>query len=257
MSYGAFLLSTPFFWANLCGLGVGAALSALTRLPRRARDAERARARKGVAVPLRFALAVAAIVGGFLVAESGSMLDLRLLPVAGVAAAGAFLFLRFPRIAGIPIVLAVAIAAVFAVLFIEPFVPVRGPTELGVLRVLSIDEGIMRVEVATRGDASARVVELPGRELAVRAVVFVVPPQLVFLGATAGARLAAISAAEAEQVIWEYVPPHDGLLELLKRIPGVALRQTSSAPARTNILRVYRAVLIDADTLELRQVELQ
>lgn len=256
MTYGGFLLQSPFFWAAVGGVGVGGAIATLTRFPRRSRNPERARARKWAAFPAWLTIAVLSGVLGMLLPPTGSMLEVAMVPVAGVAAGLSLLILRFPRVLGVPLVAVLAGVGVVTVLLLQPFLPLREETVVARLTVLSITSESMRVEVTDPLTSGSRFVTLSGRRLAAEVTMLRYPRELFFTGAESGVRLSAVVGDSPEGVgLWSFEPPAGGVLSWVFRVPGVEVI-TSSAPAvLTNLLRSYQVVARADGTVELRRVD--
>jgi hypothetical protein len=267
MSYWGYLVHDPFLWAAVAGFGVGGALAAATRIPRRAADPDRAGAWKWTAVPLWLSITVVAAAAGMLIPEPGAMLNLALLPVAGVVAGVSAFIVRFPRVIGIPLVVVFAGIGVVTTLLMQPFQPLRGETVLGSVEVLNATPELMQLEVDEPFSASSRFVAVPGRSLSVRATRLEFPRELFFIGAAAGVRLSGIVGTAPEvataggdgaegdgvQSLWRYEPPTEGPLRHAVRVPGVNVSEATSDPVVTNILRTYLIVALPDGTVELRR----
>lgn len=254
MTYGGFLLQNPFFWAAVGGAGVGGAFASLTRIPGRSRDPDRARARKWAAFPAWLTITAIAGVLGMLLPPVGSMLDMAMLPTAGVAAGLALFIIRFPRALGIPLVAALVAVAVVTVLLLQPFLPLREQTVVGRLTVLSISSDTMRVEVTEPHTPGSRFVTVPGGRLAVEVTALRYPRELFFTGAEAGVRLSAIGGEPPQGVrLWRYELPADGVFSYVFRVPGVEITTLPSPAVRTNLLRSYAVVANTDGTVELRR----
>jgi hypothetical protein len=164
VSYALFLLRSDLFWAMLAGIGLGAVVAAATILPARRSQPERVRARKWTATYLALALLVVAGAGAYLFVGAADIayrecLIVGLVATALTAAAG-----RFPRAAGIPIVVAVVVAAAVVGFGLRDWIPVRADTEVARIRALSVvaDESVVEISGPLGSAGVPEVVTLPG-----------------------------------------------------------------------------------------------
>jgi hypothetical protein len=164
------------------GLFTGAAVSQATRRTRHRANPTRAATKKWVLACA--CLSVAVIVGLLAVFVPGParIMDARLAWAGGIAAAAAFLALRFKKAMGIPvIVLLIAFVAVFA-LFLRSITAFTGETEIATVRTISVDSASMRLELVSRG-AEPVLLTMKGTSFSPIVNVVIFSDLLVFLGA--------------------------------------------------------------------------
>lgn len=230
------LLASPLPWVVLGGLFFGAALSRATRGIRSARDPERASTRKWVLVSLGFSLAVLSGLFAVFLPGPSRILSVSYAWAAGAAAVVAFAALRFRRAMGIPVVvLAVAVAAL-AALFLQSIRAFTGETEIASVRVVTVDDASMRLELVPRGEPPV-LLTMKGTSFSpvVRVVIF--SDTLVFLGARTWYRFEGLTSFDQnlrQQDTDFRLPRPPGVSERLWRlfeaheakIPGVKAVQT-------------------------------
>ncbi|MFP4377930.1 MAG: hypothetical protein ACLFP4_12885 [Spirochaetales bacterium] len=197
MSYWGFLIRHELFWALVVGVALGGAIADATRRPAlsvRSRRSRRSRDRKWARFWLWLAAAVAAAAAGMVIPPN---LVIFTPPAAYTAAAGFILAaaaLRFPRAAGIPIAVLLVLAASGGGLLVRSWTPVRDTRVLAEFVVLALEEDRMSVEVEIDPDRAASpetsVVQIPDRNLTVRALLHEPSPYLFLLGASSFIELA-------------------------------------------------------------------
>src|SRR6056297_1065140 len=168
MTYGGFLLRHPLFWALLCGLAIEVAFAAATSRPSRSRRPARASSRKWTITWFALSIAFAAAAAGMIVVPDLAILRLESVSalLAGLLVCG--LGLRFPRSAGLPVLVLVGSVAILGGWLVRDYVPVRSTTELGEFTVLSVREQELAVEVVLRtptSDEVPEIVNVPGDRL--------------------------------------------------------------------------------------------
>ncbi|MFW5717343.1 MAG: hypothetical protein ACOC0E_07860 [Spirochaetota bacterium] len=238
MSYGAFLLRNPLFWALVAGGAVGVAAAAATWNPARSRHPGRTASRKWAWAWFSLAVAVATAAAGLIVPP-----DLAIARPASLAAFGAGLAIaglgcRFPRVAGLPSLVLISAAAVLGAWIVRDYVPVRAETELARVSVLTLRDEETSLEVTlTHPDATGipHIVTEPRENPSFHVDVLDVPQGLFWLGASRFARYVGAG----------------GLPEVAVRPASAFLRSAGLvAPARIepnvpafNLLRTYRLVI--------------
>jgi len=262
------LLSSPFPWVALGGLFFGAALSRATRGTRRARHPEHAATRKWVLACLLLSVALAC---GLLAIfppphfefQRSTIADTRWAWIAGVAAAVAFLALRFRKAAGIPVVVLAAALVAAVALFLQSLHAFTGETEIATIRVISVDPAAMRLELAARGQPPA-LLSMKGTYFApiVRVVIF--DDLLVFLGARTWYRFEGLTSFDdalrqqdtdyrfpqppgISQALWKWFEQND------RRIPGVRTAQTEFTGKRARDLTAYTVDVQNDGGVEVRE----
>ncbi len=186
MSYGGFLLRHPLFWSLLCGFAVGGALAAATRRTRNTRRPERVASRKWAFAWLFLSIAVAAAAAGIIAPPEPAVYH-RLAPVvAGIGFALGLLGLRFPKAAGVPVLLILGSMAFLGAWMVRDFVPVRTPVSPARFVVLSVRESGLTLEVARITDGSIGqpvVVSVADSGLRAELELLELPEELFLLGA--------------------------------------------------------------------------
>src|SRR6056297_3342565 len=125
MTYGGFLLRHPLFWALLCGLAIGVAFAAASSRPSRSRRPARASARKWTITWLALSIAFGSAATGMIVVPDLAILRLESVwaLLAGLIVCG--LGLRFPRSAGLPVLVLVGSAAILGGWLVRGYIPAR------------------------------------------------------------------------------------------------------------------------------------
>ncbi len=254
------LLASPFPWVLIAALWAAAALNRALRPARvpawRSADPERARTAKWVFFTLYLSAAVVAALGAVLVPGSGRIADVRVLYLFAAGVAFFFLVFRFRRSLG-PVLLVLAIALVMVVaLFLRSLVAFTGETEIGRVRVLSVSQEGMTVEVVPAGGTAA-VSEMRGNYFApvVRVVIF--DDYFVFLGARSWYRFEGLTSFRLEKTergtafrqqdtdilfpaptgvserLWSFYERHE------RQIPGVRSVQVEIVAKRARELATY------------------
>ena len=237
MSYVLFLLRHDLFWAMLGGIGVGAVVAATTILPTRRPQPERVRARKWTVTYLALALVVIAGAGVFLFVGTADIayrecLIVGLVTTALTATAG-----RFPRAAGIPIVVAVVVAAAVVGFGLRGWSPVRADTEVARIRALSVaaDESVVEISGPLGSAGVPEVVTLPGIAVVASVDTLVVSRFLFLTGSSLRFRhddrgLLSVPADQEK-------PVADAGTGLLARFGAVAPDISMSSPFPLRLLR--------------------
>lgn len=240
------LLANPYLWAFVSALFLGAAANRASRpstYPRwRAADPDKARAAKWTLFTLYLSLALAAALAALLVAGPRWVGDRVLLYFYLGATALCFLVFRFKKSVGSLVVLLVVALVITLLLFFRSLSPFTGETEIGRVRVLSVREEQMRLELLVP-DRDPLLVALPGTYFAPVVKVVIFDDAFVFLGARSWYRFEALSSFVQERSggvssfrqqdqfvvleepsgiserLWQLLERYDG------RIPGVKTTQ--------------------------------
>jgi hypothetical protein len=243
------LVASPLPWVILGGAFAGAALSRATRRTRHKADPERAATRKWVFACLYLSAAIVFGLFAVFVPGPSRILNVSSAWAAAIAAAAVFAALRFRKAMGIPIlVLAVALAAAVA-LFLQSVRAFTGETEIGSLRVISVEPAAMRLELVPRGGAPV-LLSMKGTSFSpiVRVVIF--DDALVFLGARTWYRFEGMTSFDAtlrqqdtdfrfarapgiSEGLWKLFEQHES------RIPGVKTAQTELIVKRAMEFATY------------------
>ncbi len=238
MTYGGFLLRHPLFWALLCGLALGVAGAAATRRRRSFRRSDPTASRKWAIVWLALSVAVVAAAAGMIVPDVPAYAHPVALTVAAVGLCAGAVALRFPRSAGVPVLLLIGSFAVFGALLVRDFEPVRTRVSPARFTVLALREPGLTLEVS-RGAADAMgqpaVVSVPGQVLTAELDLLDVPDWLFLLGAGRFVRYLGPAGdgpidAPVVQAAVDY-----GIVHLERALPQVS---------RVNVHRTYR-LLVD------------
>ena len=246
MTYWAFLVGHPLFWAFVTGGALGCSVASATRLAGRYRRPARARSRKWTAASLWLTVAVVGATCGVFLAGATPFLRLPSLYV-GAGAAGFFLLaLRFPRAAGIPALVVLAVVAVAGALVMRPFVPVREETTVATVTLISSGQRsfIEISDYAAGGAPSLQVVEVASPRLVAHVTSLGIADYLFFLGAHGGIALETVRSADDDAgspVITVYADA-PFVTKLVARVPLLSLAPVESDPATVNLLREYHVV---------------
>ncbi len=185
MTYGGYLLRHPLFWSLLCGLAVGAASATATRRPRSSRRSVPAASRNWAMVWLALSVAVVAAAAGMIAPAEPAIAHPIAPAVAAVGLSVAFSGLRFPRSAGVPVLLLLGSFAFFGALLVRDFTPVRTQGVPARVTVLAVRESGLTLEVlrdAPDAVAQPAVVSVPDRVLRAELDLLDVPDALFLLG---------------------------------------------------------------------------
>jgi hypothetical protein len=187
MGYAQYLATHELFWALLAGGFLGGAIAALTRRTGRSNRPGRARARNRSLSIAALALAVAAATGGLLFPPELAIVGLPALSVAGASLLVVGASLRFPRSAGMPVLLLAGAGAVFLAVSVSGWRPVREPQSVAQVVVVSMAADSLTLEVTEvlgAGDQAAqpRIVRQEGGELVATVEEIVLSPYLFLLG---------------------------------------------------------------------------
>jgi hypothetical protein len=176
------IVMSPVPWMALAGIFAGAAFSRATVRTRHRRNPERARTVKWALFCVYLSLGILLAVVAVFVSGPGGIADPRLGLIAGVMAALSFSATRFKKALGIPIlVLALACAALVG-LFLQSIKAFTGETTIAAVRVISADNGTMRLELIPR-DSEPVILSMEGDYFAPIVKVVIFNDLLVFLGA--------------------------------------------------------------------------
>jgi hypothetical protein len=198
---------SPFFWAPLVSLWMGAFVARATRLPSRSRDPRRSRELKLSLCPLYLSLALIAALLALFVPGPGFSLNPDLVAFAAILSLAFALGLRFPRAAGLPLFLVAILLFGARGVAASGWAPLRpdaqpsrlsvaerpraGPQgkaiPLGRLRVLSLSPGGALIEVEDGADGRVAL-EMHGdiakNGIRVGVDLLSLPPWLAALGPT-------------------------------------------------------------------------
>jgi hypothetical protein len=247
-----------FFWIIVCGLFFGAALGRMTRfLPANERR-DKARNRKWIFVTVYFSLAVAAFLFGLLLPGPEKIQDIRLLYFFGGSAFVAFFAVRFKKSVGLPILVLSSLLVIMVMLFFQAITAFTGETEIARLKVLSLKDEGMKVELSLPGNPKSELVDLQGEYFAPVAKIVVFDDYLVFFGARTYYRFLGLSSFKAaktgeipvQATIYNLARP-SGLSETVysffeqneKSIPGVKTVQMDMNVKRARELETYRVMV--------------
>lgn len=259
----AFLLQSPLPWVIVGGLFAGAALSQATRRTRNRANPERAATRKWI-LACGY-LSVAVIIGLLAVFVPGPnrILDPRLAWAAGIAAAVAFVALRFKKAMGIPaVILAIALVAVFA-LFLQSIHAFTGETEIASLRAISVDPASMRLELVPRASEPV-LLTMKGNYFSPIVKVVIFSDLLVFLGARTWYRFEGMTSFDQnlrqQDTDFHFARPSgisEGLWKLFEeyemRIPGVKTAQTELIVKKAKEFATYGIMVQNDGGVEVVQ----
>lgn len=186
MSYARYLANHELFWAMLSGALLGAAVAFATMPVRRARRPRRARSRHRAAAIMATSGAVVAAAAGFIFPDNLALLTVRSAIVAGTALVAAGVAFRFPRAAGLPVLILVGGTVVFFSSALDGWHPVRSQAVVAEIVVVSMSDASLTLEVADvlRPDLPSGIVEQDGDALRVTAEELVLSPYLFLLGAS-------------------------------------------------------------------------
>ena len=241
MGYAQYLATHELFWALLAGGFLGGAIAALTRRTGRSNRPGRARARNRSLSIAALALAVAAATGGLLFPPELAIVGLPALSVAGASLLVVGASLRFPRSAGMPVLLLAGAGAVFLAVSVSGWRPVREPQSVAQVVVVSMAADSLTLEVTEvlgAGDQAAqpRIVRQEGGELVATVEEIVLSPYLFLLG---GRRFVWFSGPSGPSVPSE-ADGADGAAPPVMLPPGLYARRTVEARVSTvNLLQRY------------------
>jgi len=251
MTYGAFLIGHPLFWAAMTGTALGAALATATRDARRDRRPARARSRKWTGAALWATAGVLAATGGILLPDGFGFFGLPSLSVGAGVLVFVGLALRFPRSAGLPAFLILAATTAIAPLVMRPFVPVRDTGVAATVRLLAVDQSDSYLEINDRTPnaiALPQVVTTPDPTVVARVHFLQVSDYLFFLGGRGGIALDTVRSAGAEPI----TSPESDVMTLyagtrfieraIDLLPLLTLTPLDSEPVQLNLLQEYEIV---------------
>jgi hypothetical protein len=247
MAYHEYLLNTPYAYIAVAGLIAGVGIGGLIPGRHVRFSDERTRYRRLVRLYLCLTATLLLGLAGLFVPGPEQILDRGLLPTAGVGVAVGALVARFPRAAGMPVVvLAVAAAAAIALLHV-PWAPVSPPEAVVDLRVLRAGGGTVTVEYAPRdggaagipagfpGDGAETVVSASGSRLSMTVEVLQLSRGYFLAGMAYGYRLVELNGAplvERRDVFDRPQGASRWLYDLLARheraLPGIRLSRVES-----------------------------
>ncbi|MGA2480900.1 MAG: hypothetical protein ABSG63_19320 [Spirochaetia bacterium] len=247
---------SPFPWVVLAGLLIGAAVSRATMRTANRRNPERARTHKWVFSCLYLSLAVIFGLLALFIPGPSRILDVRLAWTAGGAAVLAFVVMRFKKALGIPItVLVLAVLLLFG-LFLQSLRAFTGETQIATVRVISVDNASMKLELAPRGGQPV-MLSMDGQYFAPIVKVVIFDDFFVFMGAKTWYRFEGMtsfdgnlrqrnsdyrfprSAGMSEQ-IWAFFEQNES------RIPGVKTAQIELAMKKAREFARY-AIMVQND----------
>ena len=244
MSYAGFLIRHDLFWSLLTGCGLGGVIAAVTLLPSRSPHPDRTRSRRTTVALLCAAFADASVAGGLLFVGFGQFVFPGWLVVGIVALVLSAVGGRFPRSAGVPILLVVTTLAVMLALSLQSWTPVRADTRIATFRVLSVSETRSRIEMEhpTNPSLPAQVYEISSNQ-AVASVHFLTLSRYLFLAGSehfvfVGEDPSRVLIAEGAAGGPTPTPP------LLSSDRLSSARSVTSSPTSLGLLRSYR-IMID------------
>jgi len=177
-------LASAYPWALASGIGFGAAVSRATRRTARQKDPEKAATRKWVLVCFYLSASVLLALAGVFLPSSPAVMDIRLLWVFLASAVLSAASFRFRKTAGSLILLSLIVIVLSFALFLQSLRAFSGETEIAVVRVLSVDDSRMKLEVSPSDPsvAAPTVLDLEGRYFAPVVKVVIFDDLFVFLG---------------------------------------------------------------------------
>jgi hypothetical protein len=242
-------LSSPVLWVALAGLLLGAAAASATARTRNRPRPERARTRKWVLACLLLSTAVVAGLLAVFVPGPRLIMEARLAWLAAAAALVSFCALRFTKTLGITVsVLLLAVVIVFG-LFLRGITAFTGETEVAAVRVVSVDDGSMRLSITPRGQEPA-LITMKGSYFAPIVKVVIFDDLFVFMGARTWYRFEGLTsfnqdlrqqdtdyrfarAAGISETLWRLFEANEG------RIPGVKTVQIEMTLKKARELTSY------------------
>ena len=253
MTYGAFLIRHPLFWAALTGAALGGALAAATSNVARARRPARARSRKWTRASLLATVAVITATCGVFLANGTDFIRVPSLYVGLGTLVLCAAAMRFPRAGGIPVLIVIGAVTLVAAMVMHPFLPVRGEITVAELQLLSVDSSSAYVEVNDNGPASPgmpRVAEVPGATVSVHAGMLTISDYLFFLGATEGV---IFEGLDGDPVSEPYASmPLIG--RVVAVVPLLDVETVTIDDVRLDLLRRYGVVATPRAGIEVREL---
>ncbi len=272
MTYLGFVASTPYSWTVLCGVLTGIAVGGITRVIRprpKAEDArDRSRVRAARASQLTRVLfyltgAVACVPAAVFIPDAEAILDPLLPRFFLGAAAGGFVCERFPRAIGLPSLFLGTLTVVLGFGVLRAYEPVYGQATIAEIRVLSAQEGTIRLELFAEDELrngptlGLGVVELEGSAVAPVVSRLRLHPGWFVFGRRLGYRIEGINSYESEAaevrqpVDRARVAPPEGrdaftlrILDAIEpRLPGVERSEVSAPPREVRSLARYTVLL--------------
>ncbi len=270
MSYLGFVAATPYSWTVFCGVLTGIAFGGITRViqPLRktedARDRFRLRAARAsqlTRVLFYLAGAVACVPAAVFIPGPELILDPLLPRFFVVAVAAGFVCERFPRAIGLPCLFLATVATVLGFGVLRAYTPVYGQAAIAEVRVLSVQEGAMRLELLAGaeldGEFSLGVVAVEGAAVAPVVSTLRLHPGWFVFGRRVGYRIEGLNSYESGAVPGQ--EPVDGvrvdrpegweaftlrILDALEpRLPGVERTVTVAPPRGVSALERYTVLL--------------
>ena len=234
MSYAQYLATHELFWAMLSGGFLGVAVALATHRARRSRRPYRTRSRLVALAIFFLALAVAAVAAGIILPANVALVGLPSLYTGAAALLVVGAAVRFPRAAGIPLLMLAGAAAVYLPSTVRGWQPVRTEAVVAEVVIVSMTDDSLTLELssAQRADQPAEIVEQDGTVLRATVEELLVSRYLFLLG---GRRFVSL----VEPRIGEAPKPPTLPEQLYSR-----RTLTTSAPA-VNVLQRYHLVSTD------------
>jgi hypothetical protein len=253
-------VNSPYPWICFAGLFFAAALNRALRsaaYPRwRTSDPERARTAKWIFFTLYLSLSVIAALGAVFVPGPEKIADIGVLYFFLGSSAFFYLLFRFSRTLGPVLIVLLTALVVTVLLFLQSLRAFTGETEIGLVRVLDVREGEMKLEIIPAEGESA-ITLMKGSYFAPVVKVVIFQDYFVFLGAKTWYRFEGLTSFEMEKtdsgrVLRQqdtdfYFDPAPGVAQKLwnlyerydSRIPGVRTVQVEMDLKRARELSVY------------------
>jgi hypothetical protein len=257
VGYAGYLLRHDLFWTFLLGAGLGGVVATATVVPSRHPDPERVRSRKWTVAPLWGALIIIAATGGILAVGLDQFRYPAWLIVGLISLIVVAIGVRFPRAAGLPIVLVVAVAATLFSWSLRGWTPIRSPTQIGTMRVLSVGPDHSIIETRESELSVPGVLELTGDQAVAIIPSMELSRYLFFSGAE---RWIHVSGDPRGYVHCPDAAPAGfspaGLLGLLERPGGARFSVAQSNIQQLRLLRGYRISVLEDGSVQIRDQRL-
>ena len=185
---------SPYPWFFLAALGTAGAASSLTRRVKHKRHPEKAGERKIFFTALSGSLAFLFALGGVIVPGPEKLADPLLFVFFLAVAVVFFLAFRFKKAAGIPFFLLIGALVLSVVLFFQAVVAFTGQTEIGKLKVRSVDDGVIKFDFVDHNGESTPLA-MPGTLLGAEVKEIIFDDFFVFFGARTAYRFVGLKSA--------------------------------------------------------------
>lgn len=170
MNYFLLIVLNPFFWIFFCGLFFGASLNKLTQDPSKRSNSKKAKKEKWILFFIYLSLSVLLFLFGLIFPGFKKVFTFKILYFFIIITMISFLFYKFKRSFGIPLMISSILFVITLLLFVRSLISFTGEMNISDVKVVTFEDRVLEMEVKRKnkdvekvklwGDAFAPIVQI-------------------------------------------------------------------------------------------------